>query len=161
MYVYPWHTWLLRQVTLNQSTCTYTSRCPDRSVPAHCAHWQAHACTYPEEGCTHTVSRTQAYTHIYLYVLWLSASWALLAALARAALIEKVWWRSWTLHSHLCVSPTSHSHLPTMSPIPRSRAGNAQRTLIQGTYLFREVSQRRLHTVAHNMLKLPFRWTWL
>lgn len=113
----------VKHVHTHKLTHTPAHRDALTGVCQHTVHIDNHMLARTQRRAVHTQWAGHEPTHTFIYTYSGSASWALLAALAWAALTEKVWWRSWTLHTHLCVSPTSHAHLPTRSPISRSRAG--------------------------------------
>lgn len=168
MSLHPWHPRLPMQVTLNWSTSTRTdhTHAHQDALPGVCQHsvlctWTS-TCLHVPRGAVHTQraghepKNTYLFIHIVVLSILGSTDCTCTSSSYRKSLVKKLN----PSYSSLCFS-----HLPFSSahklPIPRIRAGNAQCTLIQGTYLFREVSQWRLHTVAHNMLRLPFQWTWL
>lgn len=110
---------------------------------------------------THSEQDTSLHTHLFTHIMALSilasTGCTCVSSSYRKSLVKRA-------EPFIPISvflPPPILICPQCHPSTEAGLENAQRTLIQGTYLFREVSQWRLHTVAHNMLRLPFRWTWL
>lgn len=106
---------------------------------------------------THSEQDTSLHTHLFIHSMALSilgsTGCTCMSSSYRKSLVKKLN----PSYSSLCFSHLPFSSAQSVTH-PKKQGWIDS---IQGTYLFREVSQRRLHTVAHNMLRLPFRWTWL